>query len=491
MEAVAENHSTTLPTKPQNQPPSNSIPHNLQPQRFRTHLDAPDISPTARILCDLLSRASPHDVETALSCTGITPTAEVIQEVLSFSYNQPSSAIKFFRWAGRYIKPSAYAWNLMVDLLGKNQIFEPMWDAIRSMKQESLLSVATFVSVFGSYCTVHRFSEATMSFDVMDKYGVQQDVVAVNSLLSAICRQDNQMSVAIEFFDGIKKKIPPDGDTFAILLEGWEKEGNVAKAKNTFGEMVNRVGWSPMATSAYDAFFTTLVHGAQADEAVKFLQVMKGHNCLPGLRFFSNALDILVKQNDSTHIIPLWDTMVGGGLVPNLIMYNAVIGLVCNNNDMHNAFRFLDEMVFHGAFPDSLTYNMIFQCLVRNKRVHEVGKFFVEMIKNEWPPTSSNCVMAIKMLLENDDPEMAIDIWNYMVENCVSPLVESANELLIGLSNLGRLSWVERFAEEMLDKRINLFESTMEKLKNAFFKEGRTLRDKYDSLSRRWKVAQM
>ncbi|XVE57276.1 hypothetical protein DITRI_Ditri04bG0078400 [Diplodiscus trichospermus] len=489
MEAIAENHITTFPTKPQNQP--RSIPNNLQPQRFPSYLDATDISPRARILCDLLTRASPHDIESALSSAGITPTSEDIQQVLGFSYNHPSSAVKFFRWAGRFVKPSAYAWNIMVDLLGKNQSFEPMWDAMRSMKQEGLLSIATFVSVFSSYCTAHRFSEATMSFDVMDRYGVQQDVVAVNSLLSAICCEDNHMSVAIEFFDRIKTKIPPDGDTFAILLEGWEKEGNVAKAKNTFGEMVVRIGWSPKNISAYDAFLTTLVRGSHVDEAIKFLQVMKGHNCLPGLKFFSNAFDILVKQNDETHIIPLWDTLVGGGLLPNLIMYNAVIGLACNNNDVRNAFRFLDEMVFNGAFPDSLTYNMIFQCLVRNKRVREVGRFFIEMIKNECPPTGSNCVVAIKMLLENDDPEMAIDIWNYMAENCVSPLEESSNELLIGLVNLGRLVVVKTFAEKMLDKRINIFDSTMEKLKNVFYKEGRSLRDKYDSLSRRWKTTQM
>ncbi|XVF52168.1 hypothetical protein PTKIN_Ptkin04bG0243200 [Pterospermum kingtungense] len=492
MAGITENHSTSTKPQHQHQPPSIiPIPNNLQPQRFPSHLDAPDISPEARILCDLLTRASPIDIESALSATGITPTSELIQQVLAFSYNHPSSAIKFFRWAGRFLKPSAYAWNLMVDLLGKNQTFEPMWDAMRSMKQEGLLSLPTFVSVFGSYCAAHRFSEATMSFDVMDRYGVKQDVVAVNSLLSAICSQDNQMSVAIEFFDRIKMKIPPDGDTFTILLEGWLKEGNVAKAKITFGEMVVRVGWSPHNVSAYDAFFTTLVRGSNVDEALKFLRVMKGHDCLPGLKFFSSALDVLVKRNDSTHIVPLWDTMLGGGLLPNLIMYNAVIGLACNNNNVNRAFRFLDEMVFHGAFPDSLTYNMIFQCLVRNKRVREVGKFFVEMIKNECPPTSSNYVMAIKMLLENDDPEMAIDIWNYMVENSVSPLDESANELLIGLLNLGRLVEVKRFAETMLDRRINIFDSTMEKLKNLFYKEGRSFRDKYDSLSRRRKAVQM
>lgn len=377
----------------------------------------------------------------------------------------------------------------MVDLLGKNELFEPMWDAVRSMKQEKMLTMPTFVSVFGSYCAAGRYGEAVMTFDVMERYGIQQDIVAVNSLLSAICRELNQTSRAMEFFEKIKGKIPPDGDTFAILLEGWEREGNAAEAKRTFGEMVIRVGWSPQNMSAYDAFLTTLVQASQADEALKFLQVMTKQNCLPGLKFFSNALDILVKLNDSINAVPLWNVMVGSGLMPNFIMYNAMIGLVCNNNDTESAFRFLDEMVFYGAFPDSLTYNMIFQCLIKNKKVRESGKFFYEMIKNEWPPTHSNCAAAITMLFEGEDPEVAIEIWDYMVENHVLPLDESANALLMGLRNLGRLSELKWFTNNMLDMRINIYESTMTKLENAFSKEGRSARDMYDSLYRRWKAS--
>lgn len=486
METMAENPNNRLPGFPL-KGSQTQIQQSQLPQPFPTYLQNPDVSTRARLLYETLTRVSPQEVETALSSTGIEPVSEIVEEVLKLSYASPVAAVKFFRWAGMNRKHSAYAWNLMVDLLGKDKLFEQMWDAIRSMKQEGVLQVATFVSAFGSYCSAGRFNEAIMTFDVMEKYGVTPNVVAVNSLLSAICCEDNQTLVALEFFERIKTKITPDADSFAILLEGWEKEGNVAKAKNTFGEMVIRVGWSPQNMSAYDAFLTTLVRGSQVDEAIKFLQVMKGKNCLPGLKFFSNALDILIKQNDSAHAVLLWDIMVGSGLVPNLIMYNAIIGLLCNNDDTNNPFRYLDEMVLYGAFPDSLSYNMIFQCLVKNKKVREAGKFFFEMIKNEWPPTHSNCAAAITMFFDGDDPEMAIEIWDYMIKNRVLPLEESANVLLIGLSNMGRLKELKRFAEYMLDRRINIDESTMTKVKHVFYKEGRSARDSYDNLSRKWK----
>lgn len=75
----------------------------------------------------------------------------------------------------------------------------------------------------------------------------------------------------------------------------------MANAKKTFGEMVVRVGWSPQNVAAYDAFLTTLVRGSQVEEAIKFLKIMKGKNCSPGLKFFSNALDTLIERNDSAH----------------------------------------------------------------------------------------------------------------------------------------------------------------------------------------------
>lgn len=56
-------------------------------------------------------------------------------------------------------------------------------------------------------------------------------------------------------------KIFFDGDIFVILLEGWEKEGNVVKVKIIFGEMVVRVGWDAKYMLVYDVFLIIFVRG--------------------------------------------------------------------------------------------------------------------------------------------------------------------------------------------------------------------------------------
>ncbi|XP_038976422.1 pentatricopeptide repeat-containing protein At1g77360, mitochondrial-like [Phoenix dactylifera] len=436
--------------------------------------------------CAILSRVSLGEVEAVLTASGIAPLPELVEAVLRRSYSNAGAAIKFFRWSGLSLRHSSYAWNLMVDILGKNGLFDAMWDAIRSMKQEGALSLATFASAFSAYCSAGRIKEAVMTFDVMDRYAVPPDIVAVNSVISAICRQDGRTADAADFLDRVKSRIAPDADSFAILLEGWEKEGNVARAKSTFGEMVVRVGWNTGNMSAYDAFLATLVRGAQAEEAVKFLKVMKAKNCLPSLKFFANALDILIKQNNHASALALWDIMVGdSGLVPNLSMYNAMIALLANNGDINSAYRLLDDMPFLGVFPDSLTYNTIFESLIRNKMAHEAERFLAEMRKNEQLPSLTNCAAAIKMFFDKYDPSAAIEVWNCMVEECTQLDEECADELLVGLRDLGRLSEVRRHAEDMIDRGIVLRSSTMEGLKSAFYKAGKE--DAYDRISRRMK----
>lgn len=478
----------TTPAAKLNQIPDNSTTLLRPSSKFPSHLDAPSgtLDPRVHALCEILNNVPDADIEVALSQSGISALTEVVESVICHSYSNPTAAVRFFQWAALSYPHSSAAWNLMVDLLGKNQLFEAMWDAIRSMRQEPLkpLTVKTFVSVFGSYCSVGKIKEAVMTFDVMDRYGIEKDVFAVNSLLSAICRMEGLVSDASEFFDKIKLKIPPDLDSFAIMLEGWEKEGNVARAKTMFGEMVVRLGWDPRNVPAYDAFLSTLIKGGQTDEAIKFLQVMKNKGCFPGMKFFANALDILFNKNDVPNAIMLWDTMVNSGnIMPNTIMYNAMITLYCMRFDFASVWLLLDEMPLQGAFPDLVTYNIIFEFLVKSKMVREAAKFFAEMKKNEFVPSPTNCVTAVRMFFDQYDPETALDVWALVLEENLTLREECANEVLVGLRNLGRMMEASMYAEGMLDMGITLHPTTMEKLKDGFKKSGRS--HMYDRIKKR------
>jgi len=430
----------------------------------------PPTKPIEMIVSNILKNPPRMGVENALNELRLGVSNQFVEDVLKLSYGAGMEAVKFFRWAGLKLtrKHSPLAWNLLVDLLGKEKLFDAMWDCIKVMKNEGTVSMEIFSSVFGNYVQAGKLDEAKMTFEVMEQYGCRHDVVALNCYISALCRY-KQAKAALEFFDRVKARIAPDADTYALLLEGWEIEGNVSMAKTTFGEMIVHLGWVPNNTSAYNAFLSTLVNGFQVEEALKFLVMMKSLKCLPDLGFFRNTLQILYQRKDTKNAYGLWELMRQSGIVPDLPTYNTMIGVCCSVNPIQVDFadRLLVEMVCNGAFPDSRSYNTIFEALIIARKVEEASSIFREMTKNEFCPLYANYVRAIKMYFEAEDPDMAVIMWKHMIQKAIFPKSDCAATLIDGFCDLGRVSEALKYSLEAINRGVEIPVETMTKLKNA------------------------
>jgi pentatricopeptide repeat protein len=106
------------------------------------------LQPLSKIksLFEIISTNSLLIVEKSIddSCIDVTP--QDIEKVLKLSYRFPAQAFKFFRLASNCINHNhtPYAWNLVIDILGKNRLFKAMWTVVKSMSQIGLLSQSTF-----------------------------------------------------------------------------------------------------------------------------------------------------------------------------------------------------------------------------------------------------------------------------------------------------------------------------------------------------------
>lgn len=466
-------------------------PESLTGKRpiFASYVDTPNLSVKVKLLCEIIENTPSLDLDRVLDDTGLRVSTENVEDVLKLSYGHPVAAVKFFRWAGYQLndRHSPYAWNLIIDMLGKHWSFDAMWDAIKSMKKEGILSLATFASVFGSYVMADRVREAINAFEVMDQYGCSADIVALNSLFSAICR-DGKTVDAREFLDVVKMRIKPDADTYAILLEGWEKEHDVVNAKQTFQDMVGEIGWDPNNFSAYDSFLNTLLKGSGGlREALKYFESLKEKSCFPGVTFFKAALNEAATKGDLKAAILLWDGVkVQNGFKLDTELYNSMILLYAYVEDAELAKKTLDEMVFNGVFPDTDSYNILFQFLLKGRLLKEAQLIFGEMIRNEFVPTHGNCYMSIKVFLDGGDPYTAIKVWKCMIESYVSDLEEAGNVLVSGLRDLNRLPEAVKYAEDMIDRKIKLSSSTLAKVRQSLAKAGKG--SVYDELLRKWKL---
>lgn len=442
---------------PAAQQKSQQPPKSQRPPKPKT------LEEKADAICRLLSETSDVDqFGPELNMLGIKVTTELVEEVLKNSYKAGEAALKFFHWSVNLLggKHSPYAWNLLVDVLGNNKMFDAMWDAAKSMKADGILSRQTFATIFTSYAMAEKANEAMMTFEVMEHYGCPQDVGAFNCLLCALCRC-KQTTKALEFCKKMGDKFPPDADTYAILLEGWEKEGNAAKAKKTFGEMIARLGWDPLNTAAYNAFLGTLCKLGQVDEALKFLHVMRSRNCFPDKSFFSTAVHALCLQNRADEAGMVFETMMRCGHIPSTTTYNSMISAYCYAGRMDDCYRIFDGMVFNGAFPDSVTYNTIFQTLLKARQMEEAASIFREMTRNEYDPDSDSFTMALVVKELN----IASMVWKHMSSKGVFPSMESVNTFINTLCDGGKRAEALKYVEEMRDQGIKVSEEILKRVK--------------------------
>lgn len=354
------------------------------------------------------------------------------------------------------------------------------------MRREGLLSRSTFASIFSSYVNADRIGDAVTTFEVMDGYGCVRDVVSLNSLLSAICRSGRTVE-ACDYLQLAKKIVRPDSDTYAILMESLENDGNVVGAKETFAEMVIEIGWDPNNVPAYDSFLCALIKGSDGiHESVKFFDSMRDRKCYPGIRFFRIALDECVRFHDIKRAEFFWEVMLGKTkLQPTTAMYNSMITLCCYHGDIDAAMKLLDGMVYKGAFPDSLTYNLLFRFLIKGRKLREASRMFNEMVKNECVPDQLNCDAAVRVYLDNGDPVMALKIWKCLVENYREDLEDTANLLVVGLRDNGRVPEAVKYAEHIIGRGIKLTSSTLSKLRQSLVKERKEF--VYNELLAKWK----
>ncbi|KAJ6793448.1 putative pentatricopeptide repeat-containing protein, mitochondrial [Iris pallida] len=463
---------------------------------FPSYLDFPELPPKIRHLCQLLHSTPPNSLEAALSSSQaltLTLTPADVESVLKLSYSLPSPAVKFFRWAGARLGPSLltpYSWNLAVDLLGRNRLFDAMWDCVRSMRSLSLLSLATFASLFSSLAAAGRFDDALKAFDDMPSlYALPNDTPALNSLLSALCREANP-AVALDVLESRRRAVLPDADTYAILLEGWEAQDDPdpRAARRTFDDMTHRLGWDPANVPAYDSFLNALLKAHDLDGVVKYVRLMTEKRCYPGMKFFRNAMAEFAAEKDAKGAAPVWDALVGrNGCFPDRKMYNEMIALQCGARQAEAAQKYLDEMVTYGVFPDAEAYDVLLELLLggRSPREAEAASVFKEMLRNELVPSRRNCESAVKVFADSDYWDVAMMAWRCMVENGY-PAEDSSNALVEKLIRFNMLPEACRLAEDMIDKRVKLSSASLSKLRTSLTKLGKG--SLYDHIFRKWKI---
>ncbi|KAL2929154.1 hypothetical protein RDABS01_034565 [Bienertia sinuspersici] len=402
---------------------------------------------------------------------GVGASPEIVENVLKRFENAGMVSYRFFEWAGkqRNYTHNVEAYHTMIGSLAKIRQFELMWDLVGTMRSKGMLSAETFCIIMRKYARMQKVDEALYTFNVMEKYGVSSNLAAFNGLLSALCKSKN-VRKAQEIFDNRTEHLVPDSKTYSILIDGWGREPNLPKARETFRQMVH-VGCNPDIVT-YGIMVDILCKAGRVDEAYGMLKSMDANGCSPTSFIYSILVHTYGIENRIEDAINTFMEMVKNGVEADVAVYNALISAFCKVNKFKNVFRVLKEMDDKGIIPNARTCNIVLNGLIGQGQSDEAYRVFRKMIKVCEPDADTYTIM-IKMFFDNDQSEKALKVWKYMMSKRFVPSMHTYSVLINGLCEKGQVSEACVYIEEMIEKGIQPSVMTFRKLRKLLIKEHR------------------
>uniref|UniRef100_A0A803QA63 Pentatricopeptide repeat-containing protein n=1 Tax=Cannabis sativa TaxID=3483 RepID=A0A803QA63_CANSA len=140
--------------------------------------------------------ASPKEVAQALDgCGDLNLSGSLVEQVIGFDLVGTQT--------GYRDSPESY--NLMVDILGKADEFQHMWELIEVMSSlDGYISLVTMAKVIRRVARAHLYEEAIAAFKGMERLGISKDVSGLNILLDKLVKEnsvEHAQEVFLEFRD--------------------------------------------------------------------------------------------------------------------------------------------------------------------------------------------------------------------------------------------------------------------------------------------------
>ncbi|XP_074275176.1 pentatricopeptide repeat-containing protein At1g77360, mitochondrial [Silene latifolia] len=439
---------------------------------YSSDVDVKDLADMAyKQICRIMMSCPKVGLDVKLDHSGVRVTPDIVEKVLTRFQNAGMISYCFFEWAGKQQKyeHSVEAYHTMIESLAKIRQFEIMWNLVNNMRSKRILNVETFCTIIRRYARMQKVDEALYSFNVMEKYGIYPNLAAFNGLLSALCKSKN-VRKAQELFDKMKDRFEPDSKTYSILLEGWGREPNLPKARETFRQMVH-VGCNPDIVT-YGIMVDVLCKTGRVDEAVGVVRSMEAEGCRPTSFIYSILVHTYGVEHRIEDAIDTFLEMAKDGVEADVVVYNALIGAFCKLNKFKNVFRVLKEMDDKGVTPNARTCNIILNSLIAQEETDEAFRVFRRMIRVCDPDADTYTIM-VKMFFDRDDPDNALKVWKYMKSKKFVPSMHTYSVLINGLCKLDRVSDACVYMEEMIEKGMQPPVLTFRKLRQLLLKEER------------------
>lgn len=415
----------------------------------QTSIDA-DVETVYRIVS---SSTHSKNLNQKLKSSGVFLSNDLIDKVLKrarFSHGNPLQALEFFNYTGnrRGFYHTTFSLDTMLYILGRSRMFQKMWEVLVDIKYKdrNLITPRTVMVVLARIAKVCSVRETVECFRKFKKLVPEFDTACFNSLLRTLCHEKS-MTDARNVYHALKHNFRPNLQTFNILLSGWKSS---EEAEGFFEEM-REMGLKPDIVS-YNCLIDVYCKNREMDKAFKVIDKMRDEDISPDKITYTCVIGGLGLVGQPDKAKDVLKEMKELGCYPDVAAYNAVIRNFCITKRLGDANGLMDEMMRNGLSPNATTYNLFFRVFFWSKDLQNSWSLYGRMMHTGCLPNTQSCMFLIRLFRRLEKVDMALQLWNDMVERGFGSYILVSDVLFDLLCDEGKLTEAERCFLQMVEK---------------------------------------
>ncbi|KAF9923020.1 hypothetical protein FBU30_006876 [Linnemannia zychae] len=224
-----------------------------------------------------------------------------------------------------------------------------------------------------------------------DSSSCSDTMVLLNSLLSALCKDTKQFSMAVELWNSIlaDPKIKPDVFTVSHMLNGYFRVKDPSSAMQLWDQMREKPYSIQPNPVMYNSVMSGLFRNHRPNEAMAiFEQMMAQNDIVVPLDTFQIMIKGLLSVKDSDNLVKVFHKMDQLNVdKDDTITYTMITDILFSQRDAEGAKQVIDLMTSRNIPKNAITYSAIIAGLVKVDDFDRAQRIFKEMQEAGHKPT--------------------------------------------------------------------------------------------------------
>ncbi|CAN6481842.1 unnamed protein product [Victoria cruziana] len=425
-----------------------------------------------------------------------TTTLNLLISALAESGRIEEARQLFEKMPVKGLTPNSFTFGLLARAYCRSGCTDRAFELLDDMERHGCrANRVIYNTLLSGFCRENKVNEAAKVWEMMCLDGCSPDIVTFNSRITMLCRGGKLMEATRIFVDmQLEEGLPmPNHVTFNIMLDGFCKTGDLARAEKMVG-LMKKLGLMRTLDS-YNIWAYGLVKKGKLYESQIVLREIIEDGIMPNLNMYNVLIEGLCKAGMFMDARVLMDTMRNNGIAPDEVSYSTLLNGYCGKGKVSLAYELLNEMQRNGCFPTTYTCNILLKSLWKEGRASEAELLLKKMNEKGHRPDTITCNIMIDGLCKAGKLDKAMKIvggmWDHGaaalgdLENVVLGLMDSSygdkchpdvvtySTLIDGLLKAGKFDEAKKKFVEMMDNGIVPDSVIYDTFIDGFAKHGR------------------